>query len=223
VAPRRMCLFLGLVFLLFHVGGVVAYSVTIAGLSWEPATMPGFGGFWRSLEESRRSVLAAALAVITFEWQYRLGHGFRLAYVVHPAPAFTCLVTAMIPLTFVALPESLRACRVRRRHLVRILAYSLVPLPLLLMFPLWADLLVEWWASRAGYWSVQERVSNSLSWVQMLLAVLWQLLCWRAAVKHYLRMPHASGVALATTFIAAQIAAIVLLLTAGARLLMRFV
>lgn len=116
------------------------------------------------------------------------------------------------PLAFLALPITLRQCRVQRRHLVRGGAYSFGVFPLILLpfgalgygSPLGPSM--RWWLATSpstyffGY-------SGGLP----LVVAAWLFAFWSLLCSRYLKLPHAATVAFAMCLIGFLI---VLLLTA---------
>src|SRR5207237_3143678 len=109
----------------------------------------------------------------------------------------------IIPLAFLLLPVTLRTCRVRRVHLLRITAYGLIWLPL----AFWAVDLVQVAESvteqllrlllKGMHETILLRTWLWLSWHQwttlLIMCIAWQFLWWRAATVRYLKLPHASA------------------------------
>jgi hypothetical protein len=132
-------------------------------------------------------------------------------------PLVAVLISAMVPLAFLSLPHTLRRCRVRREHILRIWLYGLVLVPLLLQLPYMLPVI---WGS-LGMGSVLSDAQQD--WVQVALLLLWQLVWWHAAARCYLRLPHAWGIAAAVTLVSTLTAVVVLLITVGDWLLQDWV
>jgi hypothetical protein len=224
---RRMWLFVVLALVLLHLSAVITYGVGLAWLTWDASQQPGLVGLWQWFEDSSEQLLSAASMFLWINEGYFVGRSsfrFDLYVTVLPPPLLACLATLLIPVAFFALPQSMRACRVRRGHLVRVLAYSAVPIPLLLIAATGLGMLWDWgFYGRGGYWRMYETVSHALPWLQALLVFVWQVVWWHAAVRHYLRMPHAWAVSVAITLIATLAAAVPVLITMGRAVLAPFV
>ncbi len=142
-------------------------------------------------------------------------------YRIMPLAAVALATVALAPLCFVLLPQTIRRARVRRAHLARVFLYSLAWLPVVVFLaqP------VSWGADRL--WEVlglpdAKPLPGSIFefwqlrwWVLLGIVLLWQVWWWRAAARHYLRLPHAALVALTMTVIAAMLSVLGIVLTGG--------
>ncbi|MBI4718722.1 MAG: hypothetical protein HY763_13020 [Planctomycetes bacterium] len=99
------------------------------------------------------------------------------------------------------LRQSMARCRVRNAHVLRAYAYTFLPLSVLPAAYCLAAFAVD-------AWSFFSYVQPLATFVQSLLGIapcaisLWTAYCLRCAYRHYIRMPHAWAVALATQGVA---------------------
>jgi hypothetical protein len=215
----RMLLFVVAAALALHVGGLLIFAALIAVRApHSPITQ-----FDDWLTDMMEPLLSAGSAVFNVSvWKMLVWGTPRPVRVLdwspEARPILACAVSAFIPLAFVGLPETVRACRVRPRHLARVCAYSFVALPLVLLAPLIAGVLLNavWPVQMVGRWrpTIIPPLGSHIDvrWYQLGAILVWQVLWWRAAVKHYLRMPHPWATALATMVIAVLLAFVVVLL-----------
>lgn len=122
----------------------------------------------------------------------RLGRNVGLMSELQPtlgALGFWLVVLAIgLPLSLVLLPVSLRRAKVRWAHIGRVFLYSLA-LPLLLL-----QATVAVWLTAAIGWPA-ERIDDEMWMLPTMFALPVMLMCWWwAAIKHYLRLPHALAV-----------------------------
>ncbi|MEX2219575.1 MAG: hypothetical protein WD749_12550 [Phycisphaerales bacterium] len=118
------------------------------------------------------------------------------ASTVHPLVAVALAASVVMPAAFLLLPTTLRRARVRRRHLVRICFYSLIPFPAFLVAPRLAFLLWDrftwngwrWGPDAATLWRLTLHVRW---WIIPLLVLGWLYIWWTWALRSYLRLPHA--------------------------------
>jgi hypothetical protein len=127
------------------------------------------------------------------------------------APLAVTMPLVLMPLTWLLVPTTLERCGVRKRHLVRIWVYTVVPLAALLTAPMIAFLIV-WTAlgllfptGRWGGWPqvdgtpfgavLEEMIEERWVWTPRLVWV-WLVLCQGWAFKRYLKLPRAWFVAL---------------------------
>jgi hypothetical protein len=129
------------------------------------------------------------------------------------------------PLCFFLLPVTLRRAKVRKVHLLRIAAWSMVVPPLLLQVVTSlvsvADgaLLLVYSLVGSNAWSTPHAVMG-WSWenrggVFLMGTALWVWAWWSAACRYYLKLPRARGVAFAMVLIGALLAVCIALLTPG--------
>jgi hypothetical protein len=141
---------------------------------------------------------------------------------VHPLPVIALLAAALMPATFLLLPQSLRRAKVRRIHLVRAGAYSLIMFPIVLLTPNFAVIVLN---SLRGAWGIffpfgvqlwSLRHHEALACSGALADVcLWLLLWWSAVLRRYLRLPHSWAVALAMLVLALVLAVTVIVIGGG--------
>ncbi len=97
-------------------------------------------------------------------------------------------LTIGLPLSLVLLPVSLRRAKVRWAHIGRVFLYSLA-IPIVLL-----QATVAAWLICAIGWPM-ERIDDELWMLPTMFAMPIMLMCWWwAAIRHYLRMPHALAV-----------------------------
>lgn len=119
------------------------------------------------------------------------------------------LAAFLMPLTFRLLPVTLRRCKVRKEHLVRIALYS-TPWVLLWAGPLmrviaWALLKVNWMLGMRGpgidLYRISGMFDNRTAVIVVPVCALWLSLAWGFACSRYLKLPYAWAVALAMVII----------------------
>jgi hypothetical protein len=137
------------------------------------------------------------------------------------------LMVSMMPLLFLLFPLTLRRARVRRIHLLRIFAYSLVSAPLALaalgiighMHAVVSNLAKALgWLPRMASLPGSEGLAAFSRWPLSLLVVtgVYLTFYWAVAARQYLRLPRAFAVAATATLIAALGAILLVLLIPGA-------
>jgi hypothetical protein len=149
-----------------------------------------------------------------------------------PWSGATLLAFALCPLVFSVAPWTRRKYKVRAAHLVRITAYGWVVLCALFQARtiLWSTLNTAapnaWSGSRGVAWLAwklqeQERF-GAVAWfaLGLLLSFWW----WRAACRHYVKLPHPGITALGLTTTAGLASIVIHALIPGvsARLLLEF-
>ena len=105
------------------------------------------------------------------------------------------LLTLGLPLSFILLPASRRRAKVRWPHVWRIVTYSLFAPALT------AGLMIGTGALLATNWNV----TFVLEMLRGIPLVMWIILpmWWAVAIKRYLHMPHAAGIAAVMAFVLA--------------------
>ncbi len=148
----------------------------------------------------------------------------------NPASIYTCLPWAISPLPFFTLRHSLGVRGIRPRHIARITAYAfslpcffyflniafLGLLTSLMPYFQWLAGPTAWTPSRTLSWLYDIRMyyhSHHLGWLPLVLGVPALASFWRHALRHYLRLPHATAVAILLTLMAALLAFLILLPT----------
>jgi hypothetical protein len=100
--------------------------------------------------------------------------------------AWTCATPAM----FSMVPQTLRRAHVRWGHLVRVAAYSLVGLPLVVYLPGLLHQVIahtlQWIQPSIWPFALAQMVRSF--WVYLALCAVWLGLCWNAACRLYLRL-----------------------------------
>jgi hypothetical protein len=116
--------------------------------------------------------------------------------------ALGVLVAVLMPVCFLLLPDTLRRAKVRRAHLVRVCAWSLVTPPLLLQaVTLLLPAVQDWVYLATGNYASRSELLDSIyhrrgkAWFAFLL--LWLVLWWWAACGKYLKLPNAAAIAAA--------------------------
>jgi hypothetical protein len=126
------------------------------------------------------------------------GNGDPAPWVVIAVGAALCM-----PLAFVLLPVTLRRARVRRGHIVRVWAYGLIWLPLVLAAPALVFALVPMGVMLdvrlhgAGYWcrGLGVWLYRFSSLPGLACAAAWIFLWWKAAAGRYMRLPRPALIA----------------------------
>ncbi len=148
----------------------------------------------------------------------------------NPASIYTCLAWAISPLTFFTLRHSLGVRGIRPRHIARITAYAfslpcffyilniifLGLLTALTNYFQWLSGHFAWPSSRATsllYYINRFFHIYHLEWLPLILGVPALASFWRHALLHYLRLPHATAVAILLTLMATLFAILILLPT----------
>jgi hypothetical protein len=128
------------------------------------------------------------------------------AWDLPPHSHFAVLVLAwmlFMPLPFLVLRQTFMRLRVRPVHLLRMWAYSLAALPLLLAGAGLVHLGATWLRASIGYtqggslYIFVYRVTSiafQSDWVIVLFAGLWLVAFWGRGVRDYLRLPNARAV-----------------------------
>lgn len=115
---------------------------------------------------------------------------------------FTTLAwSAFILILFRFLPVSLRKCKIRKVHLIRVALYSTIPLLIYLISWAFADVIflllheqLQWPLNNIIDWSYLGLVEFiGVAWY------IWQVIFWFFACRHYLKLPHAFWIALLLT------------------------
>lgn len=163
----------------------------------------GGGSLWSGWDGWDRRVYWA----LTMLWPLGDGIGFPGWTAFTPLSLLAVLAAMFMPLTFLLLPDSLPKARVRRSHLVRIWAYGLIALPVVVSL---TDVVV--WAGDRAWGLIVESDSMEYSlgiytfaeirwWILLGLVCLWLLAWWGVACRRYLRLPHSRAVAPVMLFV----------------------
>jgi hypothetical protein len=129
------------------------------------------------------------------------------------------LALLLTPLCFVCLPQTLRAARVRRRHLVRITAWSVLGAVVILQGVSCGLRLIAaaenflWFAQDSYLWNFTRKHEGR---VFMLALVAWLAAWWFFACRDYLRLPHGRAVAFLMVLMAVLLAVLMTLFVPGA-------
>jgi hypothetical protein len=142
---------------------------------------------------------------------------FGLDHVLQLGDAVVLLASLIVPFTFMVLPGTLRACRVRGRHLART-AFYISPWCIFVAGPLLRILAYGAEKSDHIFSAVGE---NGRWWIGMLgsrapsfvvaFSATWMFLAWGFACSRYLRLPHAWLVAACMVGIAMLAAMVVVM------------
>ncbi|HZW09318.1 MAG TPA: hypothetical protein VFF69_05385 [Phycisphaerales bacterium] len=205
IRRARLCIALVLLVGLAWVVLGVSTALMMAAESW--IARPAGGGMfatrpegWEILavawREYRRELFVPFLSIESPPLLIRAGP------LVAAWMAALAVATAVMPLAFLLLPQTLRRTRVRRAHLLRAAAYTIPGPTILLVFGA---------VTIAG-----TRLEEFLvyAWVLTLAGVSWLLNAWRRVTRDYLRLAQSRGVWLAMSTISVLSGAI-----AGALLL----
>jgi len=196
IVPSRLRVFTLLSIILFKLAGMATLGATLL-VTWNHFTWR-----WGSSPPWHEQAFLIAWPYREYGPSHWRGHAVS-AWIVIPF-----LTAALVPFAFFLLPVSLRRARVRRAHFARVQACTLPFLiPTLGLWSLLHTLLILLGEVDPGLlWELGlENVPIGLTTACFTTA--WLLWAWHAAVKHYLRLPHALPVALAMLTIAALTAA----------------
>lgn len=207
--PGRIARAIAASLLLMYAGFAVGFAIW----QWAIALLIGSprGTAWIHDEELVFFVLwpRTCLGGTTITWL--VAGEYRLASL--PLVNLWLLLTfALIPLCFVLLPRTLRASRVRPRHLVRIGMYGLIVQLAICTLPfLVTDLFdgaaeIAWrtrWFAGLGvpFWTLRTPWEQHRWQIQVLLAALWLTFWWGSACSRYLKLRHPWGIAVALTIL----------------------
>jgi hypothetical protein len=205
----RVVVFAALAGLLLYALGILLYTGAYALASiWSPWTPRGglFGQAW--INETALTIVDAVLPFCTQGIGWGLFRGYASAWLLEPLPIVALTAWLLTPLAFGALPETLRRCRVRRIHLLRVWLYGSAPIPLLLQLPRVLDFALQAFSIRFD--------PGFVGYLQLLVVLAWQRVWWGRAVRHYLRLPGAGAVAWAVVVMSFLAAVLIWMLAAGA-------
>ncbi|HYE63258.1 MAG TPA: hypothetical protein VD997_14780 [Phycisphaerales bacterium] len=204
----------GALSLYMGLGVLIAAVLTLA--NYLPARLGWMRGFWwrQWVLDQLGSELKQALNPWSEYSYYRHWMGSVIAHSI-----IALLVLLITPFTFVLLPNTLRAAKVRKRHLVRITAWSIIVPPLLLSLVSGAISLaktIETWS--AGDWAgrVTHFESRFEGRLICVVAIAWVALWWFYACRDYLKLPRALAIAGAMITIATLLAVLITMLIPGA-------
>lgn len=185
-------------------GAAVAYRVAASAPptpAWIRFPPPGGGGPARRRPPAPTGPDPREVAIQAALWPYGMDRLWvlmprfmtRQGAVIHD-PAYELLVFAIaIPPGFLILGDTMRQCKVLKRHLLRGAAYSLTG-PLLVWL---AGVSI---AATGGY----------VPWrLGFVIGAVWLIVYWTVFVRGYLRLTHATGVILAMLTMAGLLTAIV--------------
>lgn len=218
LAPWRIVLLAFIGMLLTHLAVVLVFGLLSLCTYLLGGGSPLGRGYWSYFPEHPfEAVLFALYPFGHHDWSWG---GLTLTYAIRPLELIAVGGLLIMPLTFLCLPQTLRRAKVRKRHLLRIEAYSLVWFPVpasaaaVLAFsieqvnriflptmgsPAWVD---RW--TRAG-----------MSWAVLVMICLWLAIWWAFAAGRYLRLPHVPAIGVAMTIIAMLAATLLTLIFPG--------
>lgn len=167
---------------------------------------PAGASFWMLVDWQSVAVAAAVPVRQQVEW------------LPPPLAHCTVLVAAwmlLMPLPFLALRETFMRLRVRPVHLLRIWAYSLAALPLMVLGLAAVRFAAQWVSGLIGYgyaggysamtWSLCSTLGRN-EWPVVAIAGIWLAVFWGRAASGYLRLPNTKAVValmLVASFLAA--------------------
>lgn len=198
VVPKRLALMLVVWLVASYVMSMGLMAATIWVESWMET---------RVLINSYRGVAgfnpaAFTVKIETGRWLFPYFSTMSQWRGVPPEPMMLCVLFGLVmPGALVLMPMSLRRAKVRPRHIVRLTGYWLVWLSVLAIVPAWTDSLyrmtVQFRYQVSTPWIVETLkailgVSNGIVTLILFAVVVWY---WRAAAKHYLRIPRPGLVA----------------------------
>lgn len=139
------------------------------------------------------SALASGTIAQTNLYAERVAAQFRAVGSV----LMSAMLIALFPIAFILLPVSRRRAKVRWPHLWRITAYSaFIPVIVAIICLAGHNL------SLMGVnWPILTRLEQNMALATLVFVPIW----WTAAIRHYLRMPHAVPVAVLLTLMLALI------------------
>jgi len=187
-------------------------------------------GQWRGNEWLAFRVTPIDSAIDAFIWPYDTYYlpdfdhfasiAFTASLVDETTSPFIALWAALTAASLILVRASMRRIGVSARHLIRPIVYLLsVPfgaLPIVVF----VNALSYWKAGWPNPWAIATRTPYFLAWVRArdeaaLLMFAAILFCWwRWVARLYLRLPHATGIALAMVFIG-WLASLVVYLATG--------
>lgn len=132
------------------------------------------------------------------EYRHRYGEPVGYDWRITTLMQFTFLLPVLTAVAFVFLPFSMRRCRVRRKHLIRIACFSLCGNFLILS----AVYAAPGWLGTYGNFHAHTVMDVCR---QGPITIAWSAWFWASAAQFYLRMPHGWGVSLALHFIACSL------------------
>jgi hypothetical protein len=218
LAPWRIALLALLGLLFTHTIVVLTFGLLSLCSGLIGGGTPSGRSYWSYFPDDPFEALLFAL--------YPFGHhdwswgGLRLTDAIRPLELIAVGGLLVMPLTFVCLPQTLRRANVRKRHLLRIGAYSLVWFPVpataaaALAFSI--EQLDRVLAPTFGslYW-IDRWTRAGMSWAVLVMTCLWLAVWWAFAAGRYLRLPHAPAIGVAMTVIAMLAAALLTLIFPG--------
>jgi len=216
VVPRRLALFAALAFLTTY-----AMMVALEALHFWASEV--FGGRFNYVY-LRPANYWGDFASHVFNPFSRARWSRWPVFPIPPLDFVTLLTFAIVPLSFVLLPRTLRKAKVRRVHVVRVWAYSLAWFPLLFMVnrilgALWEVLRhaipQSSGAARSFSNMVDDVLTSSEGWFILGATCGWLVLWWSFAARRYLRLPHAAGVGLAMVTLSILLSMLLILIYPG--------
>jgi len=174
-------------------------------------------GFWLPFSDNEDWIFYTPYSTSTAANSWKIT---SIDQVLSATDLLVLLSAFLMPLTFRLLPVTLRRCKVRKEHLVRIALYS-TPWVLLWAGPLmrfvgWALLKVNWTFGIRGpgfdlYW-ISGMFSDRTAAMVVPVCALWLFVVWGFACSRYLRLPTAWAVAAAMVIICTLTSVLLVLL-----------
>jgi hypothetical protein len=190
----RLVVLVGLSWVLLRATGILLIGLPTLAVVW----VSGYG-YWDD----------AADMALWLAWPYSpygVSYPMRLA---SPFVAWIALTMLLMPLAFAALPISLRRAKVRRQHIERVALYALAAAPVLAgvfstLVAAYVSLsaMTSWQTRRALGLSGIGHDQQAIGIIALGVSCVWLWWFWLGATRHYLRLPHAPWVALATLALA---------------------
>ena len=238
VRPRRLALYL--VFLLLIPGiAYVAEQTTVAVRVRYELTRPNWGitsvnhsyfaaiieAVFKPISSNSSGSYVVGTVVMPYPPPNRLHEVYEIvqtgglrpstnAFVMSVAPAFGALswgvvISLLLPIGFVLLPISRRRAKVRWIHVGRVIAYGFI-IPSLLASAFFVCGVIGFLRFEWG-----DNAMAMAMWMTFLLPAVLLIMWWAAAIKRYLRMPHAWLVSILLALIALLILPVMIMLVMG--------
>lgn len=181
------------VFCLLVLLGVQVVTVAFCSFGWGIVGARGISRTpWSGLADFE------SLAMMRFGFFVALPYVPKIIFGAAPGLTFATssfwlvmLPVLFVPAGFLVLRSSFRTCRVRSVHLLRGLVYSMVPLPIIVAFPLGANVLfTHLYTAR---WGWRPNVGQEWYWLHhagWVLQAVWLAVAWWFFSRRYLKIAH---------------------------------
>lgn len=197
---------------MFAAISMLAAYVVAGGMSaWSSYAFGGWGLVIGGTAQPR--AVQAALAAV-FPFRFGLYADARAVGVV---TLLALVWMLLMPMPFLVLRDSFSRIRVRRVHLLRIGAYSLAPLPLIMLAlallrhsAMWVSTSIGLWTNDPALYWTWWRATHSIvnaDWFALFIVAAWLAVFWLRALRRYLRLPNA-GAVVAMMMLASLLAAV---------------